>query len=74
MHVHHFVIEDGGSGDGLIEIPVQILPRDFFDGLHEIFAGGMCEAIAHEIGVQRLAKVSSPMIFSSVRSTVAVFP
>src|SRR5579862_97441 len=51
----NFVIEDTSAGDGLVEIPLQILAGDFFDGVFEVGAGGMGEAEAHEVGVNGAA-------------------
>src|SRR5438445_9618795 len=48
--IHHF-----RPIDRLIEVPAQVLARDLFNRLQEIFLSGMSEAVAHEIGVQSMA-------------------
>src|ERR1700720_3097403 len=51
MSVPNVVVEKIGAVNGLIEIPLQILVRNVFECLQEIFGGGMFEAVAQKIFV-----------------------
>jgi len=47
----NFVVQNLCSIDGLIEVPAKVLAGHFFNGLQEVFLGGMHESILHEIGM-----------------------
>src|SRR5580692_11243227 len=51
MSVPNVVVENIGAVNGLIEIPLQVLVRNVFECLQEIFGGGMFEAVAQKIFV-----------------------
>src|SRR5580692_10669229 len=51
MSVPNVVVENIGAVNGLIEIPLQVLVRNVFECLQEIFGGGVFEAVAQKIFV-----------------------
>src|SRR5438128_7403391 len=53
----YFIIHHLRPIDRLIEVPAQVLARDFFNRLQEIFLSGMSEAVAHEIGMESPAHI-----------------
>src|ERR1700684_2362832 len=51
VYVPYVVIENVGAVNGLIEIPLEVLVRNFFDCFQEIFGGGVFESVAQKIFV-----------------------
>src|ERR1700733_3855009 len=51
VRVPYVVIENVGAVNGLIEIPLEVLVRNVFDSLQEIFGGGGFESVEQKIFV-----------------------